>query len=510
MKGKRFLRGWLFGVWAGLVFLGLPNEVLAGITGKIAGRIQDAATGEAIVGAVVVIDEIQRGGVTDEDGDYFIIDVPPGEYSLTASIIGYEKLTIKSVQVNIDRTVSVDFELETAAIEVEGVVVEMEREVVPMDVSASQAVVTGEEMSQQMSKNVIEALSLEPAVYNGQVRGGGTDETLLLMDGMRLVDERLNEAYLSINATAIEEVQINTGGFNAEYGNLRSGLFNVVTREGKPGQLGLFLNYRYSPAARKHFGSSAYGEHTTEWQVYAQDHGLGQVWEDGGQFLFEGSEDSEGNIALLNADGAVVRTVAPDALPPTRIWKGWNQVAADLVGDDDPDNDMTAEEAQALWKWQHRAVDYADAPDQDLDATLIGTMPGVDDLKFLISHRFEDSKFAMPQPRDGYKDQNTPSQTGLPRPRQLEVHWLLAQRHPRVNGTGRPRLGRIRQRGLRRCRHHARQSALVPEPQSQQHAQRRLAGLRRDDLWLDRRPECQVQYRRLAGRPHLHPDGPDG
>ena len=102
-----------------------------------------------------------------------------------------------------------------------------------------------------------------------------------------------------------------------------------------------------------------------------------------------------------------MRTVAPDALPPTRIWKGWNQVAADLVGDDDPDNDMTAEEAQALWKWRHRAVDYGDAPDQDLDATLIGTVPGLDDLKFLISHRFEDSKFAVPQPRDGYKDQNT-------------------------------------------------------------------------------------------------------
>ena len=178
MKGKRFLRGWLFGVWVGLVFLGLPNEVPGRpLREKSPDASKRRRPGEAIVGAVVVIDEIQRGGVTDEDGDYFIIDVPPGEYSITASMIGYEKFTIKSVQVNIDRTVSVDFALETAAIEVEGVVVEMEREVVPMDVSASQAVVTGEEMSQQVSKNVIEALSLEPAVYNGQVRGGGTDET---------------------------------------------------------------------------------------------------------------------------------------------------------------------------------------------------------------------------------------------------------------------------------------------------------------------------------------------
>ena len=407
MKGKRFLRVWVFGALAGLVLLGMPDGALAGTTGKVTGSVKDAATQEAIAGAVIVVEEISRGGVTDGEGDYFIINLPPGEYSVTASIIGYEKITKKGVGVNADRTITVNFELKTAAIELAGVVVEMEREVVPMDVSASQAVVTSEEMSQSVSKNVSEALSLEPAVYNGQVRGGGTDETLLLMDGMRMVDERMNEAYMGINATAIEQVQINTGGFNAEYGNLRSGLFNVVTREGNPGQLSLFLNYRFSPAAKKHFGSDAYGDHTTEWQTYAQDHGLGRVWDEGGQFLFEGSADAAGNIPLLDASGAVVTTVAPDNVPSTQLWKGWNQVAADLAGNDNADDDMTAKEAQALWKWQHREIDYADAADQNLDATIIGTIPGLDDLKFLVSHRFEDTQFATPQPRDGFKDQNT-------------------------------------------------------------------------------------------------------
>ena len=132
-------------VGIGLVTLGLPDEVLAGTTGKIRGTIKDASTNEPVAGAVVAVEDLGLGGTTDEDGDYFIINIPPGEHAVSVFIIGYEKVTKTKVAVNVDRTVNVNFDLKTAAIEMGVVLVEAGREVVPMDVSGSQAVVTSEE-----------------------------------------------------------------------------------------------------------------------------------------------------------------------------------------------------------------------------------------------------------------------------------------------------------------------------------------------------------------------------
>jgi len=399
MKDRSLFSLLVLVIGIGVVTLGIPNEVLAGTTGKIRGTVKDALTGEPLVGAVVVMDDLGKGGTTDEEGDYFIINLPPGRHAVSVSIIGYEKMTKTKVAVNVDRTVTVDFDLKTAAIEMGVVTVEAESEVVPMDVSGSQAVVTSEEMDRSVARNVVEALSLEPQVYAGQVRAGAADETLFLLDGQRLVDERIGEAYMGINATAVKEVQINTGGFNAEYGNVRSGLFNVVTREGSPGEMSLFLNYRFAPAQKKHFGADAFGSDTWEWRVHGDPARLNRVWSEGGQLLFEGAADASGNIPLYGESGTVVRTVAPDAVPADEVWKGWMEVGEGDAG--------AAKEAQNLWMWRHRDQEYADAPDQNLDATLIGTVPGMDDLKFLVSHRFEDNQFGLPHPRDGYADRNT-------------------------------------------------------------------------------------------------------
>ena len=385
-------------VGIGLVTLGLPDEVLAATTGKIRGTIKDASTNDPLAGAVVVVEDLDVGGTTDEEGDYFFINIPPGEHTVSVFIIGYEKITKTRVAVSVDRTVTVDFDLKTSAIEMAEVTVEAEREVVPMDVSGSQAIITSDDMARSMARNLIESLSLEAEVYAGQVRGGAADETLFLLDGQRLVDERLGEAYMGINATAVKEVQINTGGFNAEYGNVRSGLFNVVSRQGTADEVSLFLNYRFAPAQKKHFGADAFGSDTYEWRVHGDSNRLLRVWSEGGQLLFEGANDGT-NIPLLNESGSLVRTVAPGAVPSVEAWKGWMAVAE---GDA-----AAAKNAQNLWMWRHREQDYADSPDQNLDATLIGTIPGMDDLKFLVSHRFEENQYGLPHPGDSYGDRNS-------------------------------------------------------------------------------------------------------
>ncbi|MFQ5772473.1 MAG: carboxypeptidase-like regulatory domain-containing protein, partial [bacterium] len=119
-----------------LIFL-VTGNVLAGTTGKIAGKVIDQKTGEPLIGANVVIVGTTMGASTDNDGFYFIINVPPGNYSVTTSYIGYEMLTQSEVLVNVDRTTTLDFALTPEAVELGAVTVLAERPIIEQDVTGS-------------------------------------------------------------------------------------------------------------------------------------------------------------------------------------------------------------------------------------------------------------------------------------------------------------------------------------------------------------------------------------
>ena len=76
-------------------------------SGKIAGTITDAATGESIPGANVRIDGTTQGASTNVDGEYVIIGVRPDTYTLVVSYIGYQSQRVENVRVRIDLTTTV-------------------------------------------------------------------------------------------------------------------------------------------------------------------------------------------------------------------------------------------------------------------------------------------------------------------------------------------------------------------------------------------------------------------
>src|SRR5690606_25333444 len=111
-----------------------PASLYAGETGKIAGKITDASTGEALIGANIVITgkwidgaeqsaENLLGASTDVEGEYFILNIPPGLYSIRASYIGYKEQITVQVQVDVDKTTRVDFQLTPEAFQTDEVVV---------------------------------------------------------------------------------------------------------------------------------------------------------------------------------------------------------------------------------------------------------------------------------------------------------------------------------------------------------------------------------------------------
>jgi hypothetical protein len=113
-----------------LLFLFFSASALAGNTGKIAGRIIDTATKEALVGANVLIVGTTLGASADLDGKYTILNIPPSTHALRASSVGYGSVEVRNVRVSIDLTTEINIELNEAAVQTEVVVVTAERPLV--------------------------------------------------------------------------------------------------------------------------------------------------------------------------------------------------------------------------------------------------------------------------------------------------------------------------------------------------------------------------------------------
>src|SRR5688572_10036502 len=71
----------------GAIFVAPDTE--AGTTGQISGVVRDAKSGEPIGLATVTIPDLKRGAVTDAQGNYFILNLPPGKYTVRVALLGY-------------------------------------------------------------------------------------------------------------------------------------------------------------------------------------------------------------------------------------------------------------------------------------------------------------------------------------------------------------------------------------------------------------------------------------
>lgn len=248
-----------------LVFIFLvTSNLLAGTTGKIAGRVFDQSTGEPLIGANVMVAGTLMGASTDQDGFYFIINVPPGNYSVTVSYMGYEGVTKSEVRVTVDRTTSLDFSLKPAVIEGQMVTVVAERPVVEKDLTASEQVVTTEILDQSWVRSIPEAMEIQTGVFQGHFRGGTKVESVYMLDNVSMNSGLLSDNYTGINTSTIQEIAVLTGGYNAEYGSAQSGIVNIVTKEGGAGIHGTAIT-RMRPAGKYHWGRNMYSKDNYDW-----------------------------------------------------------------------------------------------------------------------------------------------------------------------------------------------------------------------------------------------------
>lgn len=229
---------------AGMVLFSMP--VFAGVTGKIAGIVTDANTKEKLSAVNVIIKGAGTGAATDKGGYYYIINVPVGAYSLSASMLGYKTLTKEDIKVSADLTTTVNFLLEPTAIQAEEVKVTAQRPLITLDATSTTHTMNSSQIERQPVRNFTEVVAQQSGVVSSSggtswttdglhIRGGRGDEVAYMVDGMSAQDRLTgrSDATVRLNMDAVEEVSVTTGGFNPEYGEAMSGIVNVVTKEGR-------------------------------------------------------------------------------------------------------------------------------------------------------------------------------------------------------------------------------------------------------------------------------------
>ena len=149
------------------VFMG--GSLFGQTAGKIRGTVTDEGTGEALAGANVLIDGTSLGAAADENGEYFILNVGPGTYTMRAEIIGYKTAVEVDVRVYIDLTTTVDFSSAVEAVAGEAVEVIAERPLVQPDVAGTVINVSGGDIENIPVRSVGDFISQQAGVEAGMV-----------------------------------------------------------------------------------------------------------------------------------------------------------------------------------------------------------------------------------------------------------------------------------------------------------------------------------------------------
>jgi outer membrane receptor protein involved in Fe transport len=243
------------GLWA----LAVAPSAHSQNVGRVAGTVTDAVTGEALPGVNVVIVGTTQGSATGADGGYYILNIPPGRYDLRASMIGYESMLVEGVVVNAGRTTTVNFQLPEEALMGEELVVVAQRPDVERDKTATSHIVRFDDVEGLPGiRDISDVLNLTGDVVDGHFRGGRVGEELYMLQGMGIVNPLDNSAAFMPIMSAVEEVEVITSGFGAQFGNAQSGVVRISMREGHRSRWETRMEARSRAPGRRHFGPSVF------------------------------------------------------------------------------------------------------------------------------------------------------------------------------------------------------------------------------------------------------------
>ncbi len=219
----------------------IDTEEESGLRYSVSGHVKDASTGEELIGAAVVLEEIGKGSVTNVYG-YYSISMPPGFYQLKFSYVGY-KPSVRAINLNKDQVINIELqesihELDEVTISAEGPQANVRKP--DMSVTKLQIKSIKRIPTLMGEVDVIKAIQLLPGVQASSeggsgfsVRGGNPDQNLILLDEATVYNASHLMGFFSVfNNDAVKDVKLYKGDIPAEYGGRLSSLLDVRMKDG--------------------------------------------------------------------------------------------------------------------------------------------------------------------------------------------------------------------------------------------------------------------------------------
>lgn len=217
-----------------LLLLALPGVALAQGTGTLAGQVLEADGVTTVIGANIRIDGTTFGAVTDIDGNYRILGVPVGTYTVTASYTGYTPQALAGVDINAGYTRQLNFTLSAGTELDEVTVTDYQIPLITNDAVGQSRIATGEDLENLPIRGVQATVALQGGIVNTEgsnelnIRGGRAEEVQYIVDGVRVTGSQLG-----VNQQAIEQQEVLIGTIPARYGDVQSGVISITTKTGR-------------------------------------------------------------------------------------------------------------------------------------------------------------------------------------------------------------------------------------------------------------------------------------
>jgi TonB dependent receptor/CarboxypepD_reg-like domain/TonB-dependent Receptor Plug Domain len=215
-----------------------PMLLTAGTRGRIKGKVVDLQTGDALIGANVVVVGSTSGANTDANGEFLIQNMEAGVYTLKISYVGYKTITLANVRVNADLTAYVAIQLPNQDIQVSTVDIVAQKPMIQKDATNAVRLTTNDDIQALPVRGVTNIVALTAGVVlqnnNVYIRGGRFDEVGYYLEGISIKNPVSGGRQVTLSQDAIEEIQVQAGGYTAEFGNANSGIIRSQLRTGTP------------------------------------------------------------------------------------------------------------------------------------------------------------------------------------------------------------------------------------------------------------------------------------
>ena len=194
--------------------------------GTLKGQVVDKETGKSLPFATVVIEinnNIIKGLVTDDFGNFSVSSLSPGEYDLKASYIGYSTVTIEGVIISANGIVLQDIELKPTVKIKEHIVYGYQTKLIDPGEKIG-IKITSKKIQKAAVRDISSLVELTPGIIEGSIQGQRVDANAIYVDGVRVRGD------YNVPMSSIQEIKTMTAGIPAEYGDLLGGVIIITTK----------------------------------------------------------------------------------------------------------------------------------------------------------------------------------------------------------------------------------------------------------------------------------------